>query len=40
MKKMIEKGKPHKANINACIESSDGTIASRGGGKTIKLWTN
>ena len=40
MKKIIEKEKPHEANINACIELSDGSIASGGSGKTIKIWTN
>ena len=39
MKKIIEKEKLHETIVNTCIELSDGTIASGGGGKSIKLWT-
>ena len=40
MKKIIEKEKVHESDIYTCIELNDGTIASGGSDKLIKLWRN
>ena len=40
MKKIIEKEKIHEGNIYTCVELNDGTIASGGDDKLIKLWRN
>ena len=40
MNKIIEKEKIHEGNIYTCIELNDGTIASGGDDKLIKLWRN
>ena len=38
LKKIIEKEKAHDSNIYSCVELNDGTIASGGFDKWIKLW--
>ena len=38
--KIIEKEKVHKGDVYTCIELNDGTIASGGEDKFIKLWGN
>ena len=40
MKKIIEKEKIHEGKILTCVELNDGTIASAGDDKLIKLWRN
>ena len=40
MKKIIEKEKIHEGRIFTCVELNDGTIASAGEDKLIKLWRN
>ena len=40
MKKVIEKEKIHEGEIYTCIELDDGTVASGGDDKLIKLWRN
>ena len=40
MKKIVEKEKIHDDNIYTCFELDDGIIASGGGDKNIKLWSN
>ena len=40
MKKIVEKEKVHEGAIYTCIELNDGTIASGGNDKFIKLWRN
>ena len=38
LKKIIVKEKAHDSNIYSCVELNDGTIASGGYDKLIKLW--
>ena len=40
MKKIVEKEKIHEGKILTCIELNDGTVASAGDDKLIKLWRN
>ena len=39
-KKIIEKEKAHEDDIFTCAELNDGTVASGGRDKLIKLWRN
>ena len=40
LKKVAEKEKAHDNYILSCVELNDGTIASGGDDKLIKLWRN
>ena len=40
LKKIIEKEKVHGGDIYTCVELNDGTVASGGSDKLIKLWRN